>query len=770
MSGKCVAARWMIAACLAAAWAGLSWAQEAEKPDGEQPEAAAPAKSGVKKSSVAEKDKPDKEKTDAAKSDRSKKTDSEAPALPDDPAVSAILAAKSLTPAECVRAARILSDLNRSDLARQYLQKVLDAKLDAAAMTKLAGEIGSATFVRLSTRVELQPQARQLADAVLAAQNAVLQNPQHLAELIKQLQDPSFDKRSAAFSGLMETRGAAVSAMIDVLADSAREAEQPAIRTALAAMGRQAIDPLLEILDRADAALKVQAMAVLSELKAPSLQLYLFQPYFSEKSDAKVRSAARAALEKISRTLPAKAQAVRSLAENAKNYFSRRQIVPGIVDGKIEVWHWNEANRQCTSEQISADAATRALTLRFARYAYEIAPDDSSVVQLYLAAMLDAAAHQNGLSKPLDDNDKSVIEAKKLGAKAIDGCLAYSISNIHPAAAAAAARILGQIGKPEELLYVGPKPGALAAALQNPDRRLRFAAAKAIAALKPQRPFAGSGSLVPTLAYYASTSGMRRVLLAGADVADLRKMTPALSAAGFQVDTAVTGREALLAAVSSPDYELAMIDAGMDQPPINLLLQQLHHDDRTADLRVDVIAREGFLDRAERAAAGDALSKAFPHPRDDAAVTWQLEQLGALKPDSFVAFDERQSEAVESLDLLAELGKSSGKLFDIRQAEKAVLNALYIPALSRKAIAVLALMNSPAVQRALVDTAGGSAQPLEIRQAAVSAFRENVQSHGILLTADEIKKQYQLYNDNKNRDAASQKIIALILDCLEARK
>ncbi len=211
---------------------------------------------------------------------QTEKNNAEEPAEAEDPAVAAILETKPSTPGECIRAAKILSDLKRPDLAKQFLQKVIDAKLDPQALAKLADQFGSTIFVQLSARADLHPQSRQLADAVLAAQNAELQNPQRLAELIKQLQDPSAEKRSAAFSGLMAARGAAVAAMIEVLADPARTAEHLFIRTALAAMGRQAVDPLLAILDQADAELQVQAIAILGELKAPRLRLFLLQAVF----------------------------------------------------------------------------------------------------------------------------------------------------------------------------------------------------------------------------------------------------------------------------------------------------------------------------------------------------------------------------------------------------------------------------------------------------------------------------------------------------------
>ena len=503
-------------------------------------------------------------------------------------------------------------------------------------------------------------------------------------------------------------------------------------------------------------------------MKAPALQLYLFQPYFSEKSDAKLRAAAGAALKKLGGALPTKDQAVRLLMENAKKYFNHRQIVPGVADDKAEVWHWNEAQRQCVVERISVDDASRALAARLARHAYEIAPENAAAVQLYIATMLEAAAYQKGLPKPLDDKaDAAAAEAKNLGPKAVEAALGYAMADGHPAAATAAAQILGQIGNADELLYGGPKPGALALALQNPDRRLRIAAARAVTALKPKRQFAGSSYVLQTLGYFASSSGMRRALLAGANVEDLRRMVPALTAAGFQTDTATNGREAMRMAVSSPDYELAMIYAGIDQPPLNLLLQQLRHDDRSDDLRVGVIAREGFSERAQHVAENDPLTKAFARPHDDASVAWQLEQLATLRLDEFVTFEERQRQAGDALDMLGELGRNPGKLYDMHQVEKAVLMAMNTPSLSRKAIAVLAEINSPEAQRALVETAGRVTQPLEIRHAAVSAFRQNLQAHGILLTVEEIKRQYQQYNESKNQDAATRDILGLILDCLE---
>ena len=115
---------------------------------------------------------------------------------------------------------------------------------------------------------------------------------------------------------------------------------------------------------------------------------------------------------------------------------------------------------------------------------------------------------------------------------------------------------------------------------------------------------------------------------------------------------------------------------------------------------------------------------AFSRPHDEQAFRWQLEQLATLAPREFVGFEARQRQAAQALDLLAELSRSSSKLYDLRRVQDAVLAALYNPKLAAKAVAVLANLNSAESQRALVDVASRFTQPLELRQAAAKAFRK----------------------------------------------
>ncbi len=381
--------------------------------------------------------------------------------------------------------------------------------------------------------------------------------------------------------------------------------------------------------------------------------------------------------------------------------------------------------------------------------------------------MLEQAAFDNGLDNPLAKEDAVVGTAKRLGAKAIEETLSYAMAHDHTASAAAAARLLGEVGQADAMLAQGAEPSPLVRAVQSPDRRLRLAALHAIVRLQPLRSFAGSSYVPQALGFFAASSGRRRALVAcpNADVA--RDLAGQLSAAGFQVDAFGNGRDLLFQAAKSPDYELALIDVTIDHPTVDLLLQQLRHDPRTASLRVGLIARDGYLARAEHSASLDSLSKAFSRPRDEKSLRWQLRQLEKLSPQDFVDFAARQRQAAEALDLLADLYRSSRNVYDLHRAQPFVIAALMNPRLAVKAAAVLAEVNSAESQRALVDLVSRDTQPLAVRRAAAKAFRQNVEQHGILLTTDEIRRQYVRYNQSKNQDVETQKLLGFVLDCLE---
>jgi hypothetical protein len=689
-----------------------------------------------------------------------------------DSGVAAILATKPNTPVDCTRAATILADLDRPDLAKRYLKKVLDAKLSPKQLADLGDEIGSAALISMGQRDALRPEGRQLADAVSNAVTARREDTSRIAALIQQLNDPSPERRNLAMVQLQEVPRAAIGPLIEVLANSTRADEHANVRTVLAGMGRTGREALVGVLEQADAKLAVQVILALPETKDAMVELALLAPCLSERSDAEVRQAATTVFKRLYGAVPYRQEAVRLLTRVATEAFDRRELRQGTSGESTELWQWDPDKRRCVVAPCNADDARLAMAARWAYDAYRLSADPP-VEALYLATLLEAAQYRRGLDQPLAETDAAVIVAKRCGPKSIEGALARAMPSAatpggHVGAAVAATTLLGQIGTARELLYPGTKPSLLVQAVRHPDCRVRMAALRAIMRLCPTRPYAGSSDVPRALASFAASGGVRRALVAARNLQQARDLAGMLAAHGLQADAAAHGREMLQLAAASPDYEIALIDVSIGQPPIEILLQQLRRDERTASLRVGLMARAGYMSQAEHAARSDPLSMAFAWPNDEQGLAWQLKQLAALRPREFADFNTRQRQAAEALRLLAELSRSGDKLYDLRPTQAAVLTALYAPKLSLKAVEVLANLNSAESQQALVEVASNPIMSDDLRRAAAKAFRQNTEKHGILLTSDEIRQQYRRYNESEKLDVGTQHVLRLILDCIEA--
>jgi hypothetical protein len=695
------------------------------------------------------------------------------PALPgDDSGVSAILATRPTAPIDCVKAAKILADLGRPDLGKPLLKKAIDANLPPEQLAALGEALGSPALIALAECAALQPEAKQWADAALAAVSAARSDGKRIEALIQQLQDPSPDKRYVAMVRLQETPPASIGPLTQVLADPARKKDHAIVRATLADMGRLGRDAVVCLLDQTDLPLKVQAVQTLAEMKDRTVELALLAPALSAKSEPELRDAAGAALKRRG-GVPARADAFRLVNEVAGNYFNRQQVLEGESEGKAAIWRWDEAKRQAVVAQRDVEDAERALAARWTREAYLLGPEMPGVLTRYLAARLDAAQYDRGLDETLDENSAAVVEAKSFGVRVLNEVLqtALPVRNPrgeHVGAAIAAIRMLGQMGKADDLLYQGAGPAPLALAARDPDRRVRMAALEAIVPLQPTKAYPGSSAVPQALAFFAATSGRRQALVMGPVPQQSRDLAGMLASQGIEGNVATHVSESLKMAVESPDYEFALIDVAFGPLQVGTLLQQLRRDERTASLRVGLIARTGIEEDADREARSDPLCKAFSKPNEDDALRWQLEQLAALAPREFVDFETRQRQAARALDLLAELSRSEAKIYDLSRTQDAVLAALYVPTLSAKAIDVLVHLNSAQSQQALVDLASRLALPLDLRSMAAKAFRQHMQKYGILLTSDEIRRQYTRYNESEKLDGDSQHLLGLILDCIEA--
>lgn len=686
-----------------------------------------------------------------------------------DPAVEAILATNPTTPAELTRAAKIMADLQRPDLAKAYLKKVLAAKLDQKQLAGLVEQFGSPMFVSMADRADLNPEGKQLAEAALGAAEKEARDPQRMSGLIKQLQSPSADARYAAAEALREARGEAVGPLLSVLADANRAAEHPNAKLVLTRLGPDAIRPLTGALESPNPRVVAAAAEALGTMEAKSAIDFLLAPSAAPTSDAEVRHAASAALARLVGSTPSAADAARLLTERAGEYFNRNRAIHEDLDGQMELWTWDETKKAPVAERYPTADARRILAARYAREAHAVLPSDTNVQLLYLATMLEEAAYAHGLDAPLPEEPGSpAAVAASAGPKVLEGVLSLAMKDGHPAAAAAAARILGSVGNAADLLQGSTIPSPLVDATRNADRRLRLAAAEAILRLKPSRPFAGSNQVTEALGFLVHTSGRPRAIVADPQSEEANRVGGYLTAMGYQVDTATNGRDVIRLALASPDYEVTLVASSLDHPTVDLLLQQLRHDCRSALLPVGVLARDGQMQRSQHQVRNDPLAAAFVRPHRQQDAHWIVEQLLVRVGPAAVPAEARAHEASQSLALLMELAANSASVFDVHRYEPELLAAQKVPALAAEAAVTLGRLGTARSQKALVDQASRAALAAPVRKAALIGFQQSVEKYGVLLTIDQIKSQYDRYNESSQQDPETQQILGQILDTIEA--
>ncbi len=680
-----------------------------------------------------------------------------------DPAVDTIMESNPQTPRELLRAASILADLDRADLAKQYLQKVLAAKLNDDALAELAVHVDSDALLRMATNKALQPEGAQVADAVLGAAARQARDPKVLAAAIDKLSDPSPAARQHAIGTILAAHEDAVPSLVLALADEKRAAVQPIVKETLAHIGPAAIAPLAAALQSNNTALKLQIIDVLSQIGLREAVPYLVAPATAASSPPEVREAARSALLEIQNiTRPTVESAAKLLMVEIEKYLKHQQLLKPDAEGKISVWRWDAASGVPVREKMSPDQADVALAARLADDLNEVAPEDPRAQRLFLMSVLEAAGSGQQAAG-------SMQRAAKMGAPAVEDALQSAMSSGTVPAAIGAAQLLGAIGDRTLLDAKGANPRPLVLALEQRDRRLRFAAAEAIMKLDPKAGFNGSSDLVNVLAWIAGTSNTRRALVAFPNEAVATQLGAMLATMGYDADIATNGRNAFLKALASSDYELALLSSRIDRPPVWVVLQEMRHDPRSARLPVILLGEDGEpeLDHLETLTLYDPWTKVFSRPVTVEGMKFFVERLNQEAGSFVVPIAEREEQAAKSLTWLKKLNETSAREFEIQTDEAEIARALNVPKLSAAAAELLGLIGTHTAQRALVEMADRTSAPIEMRQAAAAAFSQSVRKHGIQLTTREIQHQYDRYNESATEDAASQQLLGLILDAIE---
>jgi CheY-like chemotaxis protein len=223
-------------------------------------------------------------------------------------------------------------------------------------------------------------------------------------------------------------------------------------------------------------------------------------------------------------------------------------------------------------------------------------------------------------------------------------------------AAAALIFELQKRGDVSVLFTADGQPSPLADAIAYPNRRVRFAALRAIMTLDPASPYPGSSRVPDALAWFAGGSGERRALVAMPTLAASTNLAGMLADHELDAQATNSGREAVDLARDMADLEMILVDMDIQAPGIRQILYELRISPTTGDVPIALLAAEGRLEAAEQLAAEHQRVIAVSRPHSQEVLARIVEQLANMAGRDPVSADERAAQAADArawLDKLA---------------------------------------------------------------------------------------------------------------------
>jgi CheY-like chemotaxis protein len=490
-------------------------------------------------------------------------------------------------------------------------------------------------MLHLARSTELAPEGATFADACMAAAASAANNPERIAALVKQLTEASPEARTIARNDLAAAGPVGATAALEALARETEPQRRAALVEAIELMHPLVNAPLLAMLTTNDANLRADVAAILQCLAVPQAVPLL-------PTDT--------------------ASAERALRTAIKNYQHGTPPFAVDADGQVELWKWDDANKKLSAVRLPADKAQVIWIARLATELAHLQPDDYAAGKQALVLRLEAA----GLAGGAADMPASATLAQG-EPQLLNEALAKALRSNYSHAALALVQAIAHPSDASVLTTPDGKPSPLAAALDSPSRRVRFAALQAMMALNPTTPYPGSSRVPDAIMWFTGGTGDRQAVVAMPTIAAASDLAGKLAAHGLAVQAANRARDAVDMARAMPDLEMIFIDMSTIMPDIRQALYELRISPATGNIPIALLAADGRLDDAKRLAAEHTLVFAVPRPHTPEAVTSIVENLTKLAGRDAVPAKERAAQAAQAKKWLAALRSGNHSFYTFRR-------------------------------------------------------------------------------------------------------
>jgi hypothetical protein len=677
----------------------------------------------------------------------------------DDPAVRAALALPRTEPIDYVTTIEALSAFGHSELAAPIVDELAALQLDATQRATLVSQVGTARLMKLASNDLLPESIKSFVEQSMAAAAETSTSPERVAQLVSQLSEPGTSKR--AVRELARIGTPAVEPVLAVLArDDSPPAARGSARRALLAL-RPASEPaLLAAMETKRPHLKADAAELLAGLRVTQaggpLAVATLIPTGDEAADARIA----AAFEHMAGTYADVATAERLLKRSIENALAGVPVF-APSDGRISMFAWSDEMGTLTPIDLPIADANLVHAARLSRDLALLRGDR-------IEYRLQAARLTIEANVLLDEANQTPVDLTTLTTYELSRLLLTANDERHFTASLAALKETTSRRDPTALDDWQSQPGPVAQGLRSPSPRVRHAALTAIGAIDSPTAFPGSSYVADSLTHALTAHGRRVAVAAAPRLEEAVTWVGSLASAGYAGEAVTTGRELIDIATSSADVEMIWIDMTIASPGVREVVFQLRREPWTAQIPIVLLAREPQINRARQIAGEHNRVIAQLRPHSEAARLEIAEDLSAMLPRDWPTADERLAVASDAAELARQLLAADRDFYRLRSAI-AVRESDIDPLVGGdKSWQTLGLLGTPGSQRTLVELASRAMLFDQQRQQAIDALANSIDAHGVLLSTDEIQRQYDLYNSSLAVGQADVELLSNILDAIEA--
>ncbi|MEP0844129.1 MAG: HEAT repeat domain-containing protein, partial [Phycisphaerae bacterium] len=644
------------------------------------------------------------------------------------------------------------------------------------------------TLLLLISNPRLGGNAKRILDLVNEAHRRARRDVGQIKENIRRLAGTPTERQFGR-DQLIESGEYAVPWMLEALADPQRASLQPFILRALPQLGRQAVNPLVQALHLENDVIQRFAAGALGQIGYPQALPYLKRVAENEQENAAVRAAAVEAIGRIIVSDPGvkEAPAAELFLHLAEQYYAGVESVsPDPREADANVWY--PAGNTVTFVPVPREIYNPVMAMRCCEDSLALRKDQPAAAALWLSAdfrreaglgldvQSEEPAQTEDRTRPADFL-RSIYFARSFGPDVVRLSLRRGLRDVDRNVALGAIAGLSVTAGPAAMTTpTGDGNAVLVEALAFPDLLVRIRAALAIGRSLPGEAFRGADDVVRVLAGGLALTGRKAYVVVDPEAAIRDPLAGELA----RQDASVVAGDRLEETLSRAARELTHVDgiflaSDLKAPHVIEALRALaaHPRFRLSPVIVYVKKSDNLI--ADRVASEDArVGTVFAvnggggnTPRQLAeALLNQYPRVAGKYGHAPLSPELSLSLALDAAATLRAMAVRQSPVFDLRAAEKALVDALAHPSeeLRIACLRVLALLDSPGAQRAIAAVALAEDQSEPLRLSAFAALADSGRHFGSRLESPALQtlvKQTLSAANPVLRTSASQALGAL---------